>query len=217
MMSAAAVLAAAASLAIALGVGVMPWQRTEPQLDELVAAVGTTRPVEPRLTGGFNYGPLTATRSGQGLAFSASPDVRIAAAEIDRQTASQMSPEALRARALAALMVGNNDASVFALEQAASQRPDDARVASDLAAAYLARHRLRSDAADLTRALESATRAVEIDPRLAEAQFNRALALERLDRDADARAAWQRYLEIDGASGWADEVRARLRNRPGQP
>jgi hypothetical protein len=213
-LSAAAVLAAAASMTLAVGLGVMPWQRTDAQLGDLVAAVGTTRMLEPRLTGGFNYGPLATTRTGQQLSISASPDVRIAAAEIDKETEGDTAPAALRLRAVAALMTGSFDAGVFALEQAASQRPNDARLASDLAAAYLVRHRQLGDAADVARALASANRALEVDARLAEAHFNRALAFERLGQGADARAAWQRYLEIDGESGWADEARARLRDLP---
>jgi hypothetical protein len=217
MMSAAAALAAAAVFAMAVGLGVMPWQRTEPQLDALVAAVGHTRLVEPRLTGGFNYGPLTTTRSGQPVALTASPRVRIAAAQIDRDTAAESNPVALQLQAAAALMTGNIDAAEVALEQAASLRPDDAGVFSDLAAAYLVRHRQLGDASDLSKAHAAATRAVELDATLAEAHFNRALALERLGEVADARAAWQRYLEIDNDSGWAEEARDRLQSLPVQP
>ena len=210
-------LAAAAVLALTVGLVFMPWQRTDPQLDALVAAVGNTRLVEPRLTGGFNYGPLTTTRSGQPMSLTASPDVRIAAAQIDRDTATEVDPVALRLQAVAALMIGNIDAAAVALEQAASLRPDDARVSSDLAAAYLVRHQQLGDASDLSKARAAATRAVELDATLAEAHFNRALVLERLGEVADARAAWQRYLEIDSDSGWAEEARGRLQSLPVQP
>lgn len=217
MMAAAAAFAAAAVLALTVGLGFMPWQRTDPQLDALVAAVGSTRLVEPRLTGGFNYGPLTTTRSGQPMSLTASPDVRIAVAQIDRDTATEVNPVALRLQAVAALMIGNIDAAAVALEQAASLRPDDARVSSDLAAAYLVRHQRLGDASDLSKARAAATRAVELDATLAEAYFNRALVLERLGEVADARAAWQRYLEIDSDSGWAEEARGRLQSLPVQP
>ena len=59
-------------------------------------------------------------------------------------------------------------------------------------------------------ALSAADRALRIDGRLAEALFNRALILERLGLSGEARAAWQRYLEVDGASHWAEEARTRL-------
>ncbi|HET8774749.1 MAG TPA: hypothetical protein VFP80_13185 [Thermoanaerobaculia bacterium] len=40
--------------------------------------------------------------------------------------------------------------------------------------------------------------------------FNRALALERVGRVEDARAAWTRSLEVDGTSEWAGEARRRM-------
>ena len=216
--AAVAGLAMAASLALAVGLGVISWPSSEPELEGLVAAVGTTRLVEPRLTGGFTHGPLPGiTRSGQPLAFSASPDVRIAAAKIDKNTTSQTAPPALRARAIAALMIGNVDAGVLALEQALLQDADDPQISSDLAAAYLIRGRRQGDSADWTKALAAADRAIANAPTLAEAHFNRALALERLGRTADARQQWQRYLEIDADSGWADEVRVRLRDLSANP
>ena len=217
VVEASAALAIAASLVMAIAAGVMPWQRSQPQLDGLVAAVGTTRLVEPRLTAGFIYAPLPgATRSGQPQMLTASPDVRIEAAKIDKATESDNSPEALRARAIAALMIGEIDAGVFALEQAVAQQPDDARLSSDLAAAYLSRGRRQGDATDFAKALAAANRAIDIAPGMPEALFNRALAMERVGSSADARAAWQRYLEVEQEPGWANEARARLRELSAQ-
>src|SRR6266542_3459203 len=64
----ASAVAAAASLALA--VALKDHLRTpsgaESELVELVAAVGTARAIEPRLTGGFAYGPVTSpVRSGE--------------------------------------------------------------------------------------------------------------------------------------------------------
>jgi hypothetical protein len=50
-----------------------------------------------------------------------------------------------------------------------------------------------------------------------EALFNRALALQMLGQNADARTAWQSFLTIDDRSGWADEARVRLRILSTQP
>lgn len=215
VMTAATALAAAASVALAIGLGVMPWQRSSVQLDGLVAAVGTNRLVEPRFTAGFAYAPLPgATRSGQAMAFTAPPDVRIAAAQIEKSTASDSSPAALRARGVAAVMTGDIGAGVAALERATAQDDGDAQIASDLAAVYLVRAGRQGDTADLSRALAAANRAIALNPALAEAHFNRALAMQRLGMSADARAAWQQYLAIDSTSGWADEARAHLNGLP---
>jgi tetratricopeptide (TPR) repeat protein len=64
-------------------------------------------------------------------------------------------------------------------------------------------------------ALASVTTALQIDPALPEALFNRALVLEKLGLIAEARRAWQRYLDVDASSAWAAEARAHLAALPG--
>lgn len=63
---------------------------------------------------------------------------------------------------------------------------------------------------DYDKAIRAFRRALEADPRHAKAQYSLALSLERDGREVDARAAWQRYLELDNHSDWADRARARL-------
>jgi tetratricopeptide (TPR) repeat protein len=211
--AAAAGLAAAAALAIAV-TGTLSREEV-PQLTALVAAVGTDRTIEPRLTGGFAHGPLRGTlRSGDPTTSSVSPDVRIAAAGIEKQTASAETPRALQARGIALLVTGNVDDGIRALERASALAPNDARVLSDLSAAYLARSRRDSASAsdDASRALAAANRALNADRSLIEPWFNRALALERLGSTMDAQDAWRAYLTIDDRSGWADEARLHLRD-----
>jgi tetratricopeptide (TPR) repeat protein len=96
------------------------------------------------------------------------------------------------------------------IERTVDRSDPDARMLNDLSAAYLARAARDNRPQDLTRALEVVDRAVKADPTLAEALFNRALALERLSLAAEARAAWEDYLHVDGQSGWAGEARAHL-------
>ena len=55
-----------------------------------------------------------------------------------------------------------------------------------------------------------ADRAVKADNRLAEAWFNRALALERLAMVGEARGAWSDYLKVDDRSEWAAEATRHL-------
>jgi len=61
----------------------------------------------------------------------------------------------------------------------------------------------------LERALAACDRALRIDPRSPDALFNRAVALQALDRP-DAEAACEQYLKVDPSSPWADEVRSHL-------
>jgi tetratricopeptide (TPR) repeat protein len=211
-------LAAAAALMLAVRVGF--WSPSnDVALDELVAAVGTERLIEPRLTGGFAYGPLRGTtiRSGQAVVAVASPDVRIAAARIEKATTSQYTAAAFRARGVAALVTGDLERAVTALEAALSERATDARVFNDLAAGYLVQGQRTGDKAQISKALTTLNRALEIDRHLAEAHFNRAIALEELSLTSEARDAWQGYLAIDDQSAWAEEARGRLRQLSSQP
>ena len=98
----------------------------------------------------------------------------------------------------------------FALAAAAREQPKNAKYQSDVAALYLERVRNGQRPGDLIKALAAAERGRLADPRLAEAWFNRALALEQLSLRAQARAAWTDYLARDRSSPWADEARAHL-------
>ena len=212
-------LATAATVLLAFSFGILPGQRSEePALQALVAAVGADRMFVPRLTGGFAHGPVRgAIRSGSSGSATLSPDVRIAAARIEKETAAEESAPALHSRGVAALVLGEVDRAVVSLDDGVEQRPGDARFLNDLACAYLVRGEQNGSRDDLSKALATLNRALEIDRTLPEVLFNRACALERLALFPEAREAWQAYLTIDNRSGWADEARARLRALSAQP
>src|SRR5262249_18276336 len=87
---------------------------------------------------------------------------------------------------------------------------------SDLAAAYLARARIRDRSEDWPAALAAANRAIVLRPDLAEAQFNRALALEALALRSQASAAWSAVLAHAG-DGWGREADPRVRQLRATP
>jgi CHAT domain-containing protein len=211
--SAAAGLAVAATVVIAVGTGLIPWRssREIPELQALVAAVADDRPVEARLSGGFAYAPVRSNLRGESSTPSLRPDIRIAAARIEKEALVRRSPEVLRALGLAYLVVGDLDKAVPVFEEAIDRPNPDARLLSDAAAAYLARATKSDHPQDLAKALTMADRALKTAPNLAEALFNKAYALEKLSLTAEARQAWQDYLAVDNSSGWAAEARARLR------
>jgi tetratricopeptide (TPR) repeat protein len=198
-------LAAAAVLVLAVNI----WRPFGPAdqraLDDLVAAVGTGRTFEARLTGGFAYAPVRGPVRGPNDAANLPPDVRIAIAEIEKQFTAR--PIA----ATAALIGGDTTRAISILEAAAQTDPNNPRILSDLSAAHLVLAQRNNSKEDASRALAMANRALESDRLMPEALFNRALALEISGLREDARAAWQAYLTIDDRSGWADEARARLR------
>jgi tetratricopeptide (TPR) repeat protein len=169
-------------------------------LQALVAAVADDRPVEARLSGGFAYAPMRSNLRGESSTPSLRPDIRIAAARIEKEALVRRSPEVLRALGLAYLVVGDLDKAVPVFEEAIDRPNPDARLLSDAAAAYLARANKSDHPQDLAKALTMADRAVKTAPNLAEALFNKAYALEKLSLTAEARQAWQDYLAVDNSS-----------------
>jgi len=154
---AAAGLAVAAALVLTVRVLRPEWLSSSrgdrPELQELIAAVANepTRPVEGRLSGGFKYGPPPSPTRGAGDR-EVSPDVRIAAAKIEKESRERDTPESQAALGVAYLTVGELDKAIMSLEDGAASRPADARMQNDLAAAYLARYRRSQHAEDLPRA-----------------------------------------------------------------
>src|SRR5262249_881782 len=204
-------LAAAAVLVFAVRVisrFSMRW--TSPEFRELVAAVAKepTRPVEGRLAGGFEYAPPPVVARGS-TGREASPDVRIAAARIEKLVRAHDTPENEAALGVAFLAVGDPEKAVGELEQAVARDPSNARFQCDLAAAYLARSVALDRPDDPPRALAAADRAIRADAALAKAHFNRALALEALHLTRDAADAWTAYARLDSSSPWAAEARPR--------
>jgi CHAT domain-containing protein/tetratricopeptide (TPR) repeat protein len=192
---------------------VTQWWPGRSELVELVAAVGTERTIEPRLTGGFAYGPLverSATRSGERGEDRLSPDLRIAALTLEKRLQGHREPSALAAYAAGQLVTGQTDRAVSAFEEAARLVPKNARFQNDLSAAYLVRFKQKQDLEDVSKAVAAATAATEMDPSFTEARFNLAIALESLSLRNEARKAWEAYLKIDSKSPWAQEAKRHL-------
>ena len=224
-----------AAAALVLAVRANPeWlgRSSRPDLDALVMAFATepTRVAEGRLTGGFRYAPPPPLSRGGELTTGAfafpeastsrgsaargtptkvtielSPDVRIAAATIEAKSANRRDPTSLWAVGVARLVGRDATGAIEALSAAVSGEPANAELQNDLAAAYHARGRSGGGDPDMRMALAAAERALVLKPDLAEAQFNRALALEAL-RMPEAKAAWQAIATAESDSGWAKEA-----------
>ena len=207
--------AAAAAIAIALLVPFMrqSWRRSP--VESLVAlAPRSARAVEPRLSGGFAWAPYRGpARAGEGGIDAAQLKLGGAAGELVERAEHDRSPEAQHAAGVAMVLV-DKPAEALARLETAARAGNDARIWSDLAAArYAAAVRLGRTSL-LPEALAAADAALRIDPRFAEALFNRALILEKLGLSNEARRAWERYLAVDATSEWAKEARARLGDLP---
>src|SRR5690349_17643776 len=200
------VLALAAVLGAAAVGAVLVLRARGSGIDALANAAGTRRTTEARLSGPFQYAPVAPIMRGRD---DAPLKLRRTALEALEKAQEKPSAETLHAAGVAHLLVDEWDQAIDTLNQAAKLAPNDARILSDLGAAYYTRFLRRDHAADLPPAFENAKHAEEIDPKLPVAQYNLALALEGLGRRDEARAAWQAYLALDPKSGWADEARAR--------
>ena len=195
--------AVAAAVIIAVVIAFPMLRRHNDPMHSLVAAApATERYVEPRLTGGFAWAPYRgAMRAAEPSTTAAQMKLSGPAGEIVERAQNDHSDKTEHAAGVALLLVGHPDAATPHLQHAGAW--------SDLAAAEYAKAMSTGRTDTLPTALATIDHALTLDARSPEALFNRALILQRLGRKADARAAWQRYLDIDPNSPWAAEARAR--------
>jgi CHAT domain-containing protein len=108
--------------------------------------------------------------------------------------------------ALRLLAAGSLDDAIEKLKKATALAPERAEGWSDLAATYLQRGEREGTPHDFVAALTAAERAATQSQGFAAAQFNRALALERLFLTEDAISAWWSCLRRDRRSPWGAEI-----------
>ncbi len=204
-------LAAAAVLAVALmSVIALRARRHDPTQELVEVAPHSARAAEARLTGGFPWAPYSgAMRADRGAVDTEQLKVAGAAAKAIERAEKDNSPDARRVAGVALVLIDRPEQGMARLAEEAKRSPSEARVWSDLAAAQYAAA-LAGRTSLYPEALASANHALHIDSRMAEALFNRALVLERLGIRGEARVAWQRYLDVDSSSEWANEAREHL-------
>ncbi len=218
-------LKAAVVVVVAAGVGLGGWiwwagrAVEEKELADLAAAYKNQRLIEARATK-LPYAPLAVTR-GPGRP-NVNEDAR-RRAELRALEGLDEHPgaESHHAAGRFYLADGQLDKAVGHLEAALRQRPDDAQVRSDLGAALLERGRreLQDDEpgrafASLAQALEQINKALQLNPDLLEALYNKALTAQYMKAPEEARQAWRNYLARDPHSPWADEARRNLESLP---
>jgi hypothetical protein len=184
----------------------------DPQLDPLIAAIGTQRVTDARIAG-FPHGPRPEVLRSTDPAASVpqiSLGARGAAARIQEEAATSTSATARHAVGVSRLISGDVDTAIEDLQHAVTADPTNTAYLSDLAAALLTRGIRQRNPQDFEQALKRADEAIAKEPRHLEALFNRALALESLGQRDAARAAWESYLKVDATSAWAAEARQHL-------
>jgi CHAT domain-containing protein len=184
------------------------------RITELADIVGDHRFIEPRLTGGFAYAGCRTAQSRDRLLPEGSCSDPQAIEKVRpalRDFLSRLDDSEVHTRGVA-LLLGASDlrgvrAAVQSLEKA---EPRDARALNDLAAGYFVLAHQANEPEDLIRALNAVEKACEIDPSLGEANFNRALILDRLRLRGLAVRSWTDLMEAGPRSGWTEEAKRRL-------
>jgi CHAT domain-containing protein/Tfp pilus assembly protein PilF len=109
------------------------------------------------------------------------------------------------------------DRAITQFEQALKTDSNNARLHSDYGAALLEIGRANKLADEtgksmdeFARSLEHLNKALQLDDSLLDALFNRALLYESMILPQQAEDNWEKYLEKDPNSGWADEAQRHL-------
>jgi CHAT domain-containing protein/tetratricopeptide (TPR) repeat protein len=177
------------------------------------------RPFEARLSVATRYRACASPgKAGAACGPATSPSAEVLAAAERASAAARggIDPDALHAAGLMDLLWGTGgnslDGALSLLERAArlSERP--APVLADLAAAHLVRAERTGSPRDLLEAYEAAAEALERQPDLPAACFDRALALERLEVANEAARAWETCAAAEPRSAWGREARRRARS-----
>src|ERR1044072_3265981 len=188
-------------------------RRVSTETSDSAVATAALDYAAPRLTGGRRWAELAAVAPApgewrRGYVEAAMPaDAGYPSAS---RAAGAESGLGLGAAGVAELLAGGAEAAVASLLRAAAVEPESAELRSDLGAAFLARASQGGEGEDLPEALESIESALAASPRLPEALFNRALALEQLHLPASARQAWRAYLDLAEKSGGAGGAGRRI-------
>lgn len=204
--------AAAGSIAAVAAVGIIVWyavstpSNLKKGLIALNDAYRQERPVEARISD-LTYAPYTVTR-GEPTKVNTLERSR---AESLLSEAFSDNPNAETHHALGRmyLLQRQPDKAIEHLEQAKTADADNPSIYADLGAAYLEKGKV--GAPEFFRlSLENLQRALELNPNLQEALFNRALVHQYQDLNDQAEADWRAYLERDSSSQWAIEARDNL-------
>lgn len=206
-------LAAAVLIAVVAAALLVRPRTSDPASILVEAAPKEHRRVGARISG-FPWAAFEAPQRGSGVADPADLKLSGAAGAVLERTEKKNDAKSLHAQGVALLLIDRLSESVIVLERAASAS-NDARIWNDLAAARFTLVEREERLSQLPLALAAANRALELDPRLAEAHFNRALIAQHMGLPGEARKEWESYLRLDPNSEWSVEVRARLRGLDG--
>ena len=216
--------AIAAMLVLGVGLAILFYSKSESLVNkgraELQAALKES-PTEARIAG-FNWNPQSVTLGAQ-------PESGPDSDKMNRAFSyfrDAKGPDSAYALGQFYLAKGDLDNAIKQFTLALEGMPKNARLHSDLGAAWLEKARVEKDKVEkdkndqskdsdnttyyLSQSCEHLNRALELDDSLLEALFNRALCLQRMQSLKEAANDWRAYLNRDANSAWAREARRHL-------
>jgi tetratricopeptide (TPR) repeat protein len=170
------------------------------------------RVLQARVTGGFAHQQYVTTR-GPGDFAGVDENQRVALlSELNQEVTTYRGTAARHNLGRLFILRGEFEPAERQFLLALNERPRDAGLLADLGALYYERSLKEGSGGNdlLEKAVEHTSKAIEADPRLAEAWFNRALCYERMNLFLQAESDWNQYLALDGDSAWAEEAREHL-------
>jgi CHAT domain-containing protein/tetratricopeptide (TPR) repeat protein len=205
-------LAATILVMISSGIWISFHLRRKPSSEELIAnAYAEKRTIEVRIEGA-PYVPMRQERGGSDAPMSR-PALLKAEAEIAQHLRTD--PENahwLQASGQASLLEGGlagTERAVASLSKAHELDQNNYSISVDLASGYLIRGEIADRPEDVGKAIDLLGRVLSSQPQNEIAQFNFAIALERLNLRTQAVDAWQKFLELHTGSQWTEEARRR--------
>ncbi|HKF58526.1 MAG TPA: hypothetical protein VKJ45_24005 [Blastocatellia bacterium] len=220
----------AAALIMVFGPGLLVWRVVfyQSDVDKALALMrqihSNERLVDSRLSG-LDYARRNETRGGENRM---SPDLRV-----KRDVAERILLDAIREdpnpkdyHALGEFYLADRQisAAIPYLEGAVKAASANAQFHSDLGAALLEQGKVEKEqpvpseflpesspgAETLSKSLAELNRALELNPNLLPALFNRALCKEAMGQNSEAREDWRNYIEKDRGSAWSAEAQQHL-------
>jgi CHAT domain-containing protein len=206
---------------ILLVIGLGAWQMFFRQSDvekgllALNAAYREQRPTEARISN-LDYAPFVTTRD---PGTEKVDQNELSRAELILLDALKKNPSAAVHHALGKVYLAKKefDKAIEQFDAGISSDPNNAQLYADLGAAWLEKGKREQDSAEsgkgmeeLARALENLNKALQLNPNLLEALFNRALCAEQMTVYSQAENDWREYLKRDSTSPWAEEARRKL-------
>ncbi len=197
-----------AVLIIAGIVGFFIWKNYSNNSEVLIAlneAYKTERPIESRISD-FDYAPAKNTRG----ANDKTDKTQLELAKTLALRAVTKNPAAESHHALGRVYLTEKefDKAIEQFNQAIKLTPNNAKLHNDLGIAIMekARSHTEGNLENFGRANKEFAKAIELDKNLLEAYFNQALCIQTYLPN-QAKEAWQKYLELDSTSRWAEEAR----------